>query len=142
MFHCFFSGGPLLCQNKQGFWTIYGITSFGEGCGQRYGIYSKVPNYSQWIKSVIKGQVVRLVKKTLSRNVKRDNVKKKPKLDDTFPPLTSSPVPRRGKEAPTIASPKKPVKKCSKICSYIIPNRSMQKNESDFDSVMFSASPY
>ena len=55
MFHCFFSGGPLLCQNKQGFWTIYGITSFGEGCGQRYGIYSKVPNYSQWIKSVIKG---------------------------------------------------------------------------------------
>jgi len=47
-------GGPLLCQNQQGYWTIYGITSFGEGCGQRYGIYSKVPNYTSWIRGVIK----------------------------------------------------------------------------------------
>ena len=49
------SGGPLLCQ-KDGRWTIYGITSFGEGCGQqgKYGIYAKVPNFTKWIESVIR----------------------------------------------------------------------------------------
>ena len=49
------SGGPLLCQ-IHGKWTIYGITSFGEGCGRKgkFGIYAKVPNYVAWIKSVIK----------------------------------------------------------------------------------------
>ena len=48
------SGGPLLCQ-KDGRWTIYGITSFGEGCGQqgKYGIYAKVPNFTTWIRSVV-----------------------------------------------------------------------------------------
>lgn len=46
------SGGPLLCE-KDGRWTIFGITSFGEGCGQKYGIYAKVPNYTTWIQSVI-----------------------------------------------------------------------------------------
>ena len=36
-------------------WTVYGITSFGEGCGNqgKYGIYAKVPNYSQWIEETI-----------------------------------------------------------------------------------------
>ena len=36
------SGGPLLCQVGDR-WTIFGITSFGEGCGKRgkYGIYTK-----------------------------------------------------------------------------------------------------
>ena len=48
------SGGPLLC-HKNGRWTVFGITSFGEGCGQqgKYGIYTKVPNYTKWIQSVI-----------------------------------------------------------------------------------------
>ena len=48
----FFTGGPLLCK-KNGRWTLYGITSFGEGCGQqgKYGIYAKVPNYTAWIRS-------------------------------------------------------------------------------------------
>ena len=51
------SGGPLLCQKGDaGPWTIYGITSFGEGCGQqgKYGIYAKVPNFTRWIESVIR----------------------------------------------------------------------------------------
>ena len=48
------SGGPLLCE-KDGKWTIFGITSFGEECGKKgfYGMYAKVPNYTNWIKSVI-----------------------------------------------------------------------------------------
>ena len=49
-----YSGGPLLCK-KEGRWTLYGITSFGEGCGQqgKYGIYAKVPNYTAWIRSKV-----------------------------------------------------------------------------------------
>ena len=52
------SGGPLVCQ-KNGRWTIFGITSFGEGCGQqgKYGIYAKVPNFTHWIRSVISSKV-------------------------------------------------------------------------------------
>ena len=48
------SGGPLLCQSGHR-WTIYGITSFGEGCGKqgKYGIYAKVPNYSRWIEQTV-----------------------------------------------------------------------------------------
>jgi secreted trypsin-like serine protease len=48
------SGGPLLCQ-KNDRWTIYGITSFGEGCGRqgKYGIYAKVPNFTTWIQQTI-----------------------------------------------------------------------------------------
>ena len=48
------SGGPLLCPVGDR-WTIFGITSFGEGCGKRgkYGIYTKVPNYVGWIRRVI-----------------------------------------------------------------------------------------
>ena len=48
------SGGPLLCHHE-GRWTLFGITSFGEGCGQKgkYGIYTKVPNYKKWIKAII-----------------------------------------------------------------------------------------
>lgn len=40
---------------QDGKWFVYGITSFGEGCGQRgkYGIYAKVPNFSNWIRETI-----------------------------------------------------------------------------------------
>lgn len=49
------SGGPLLFQ-KRNKWTIYGITSFGEGCGKKskYGIYTAVPNYVKWIRKTIR----------------------------------------------------------------------------------------
>ncbi|KAG8225007.1 hypothetical protein J437_LFUL006018 [Ladona fulva] len=57
------SGGPLLCLSGRGAdgsspkWTIFGITSFGEGCGKKgkYGIYTKVSNYVRWIQRVVKG---------------------------------------------------------------------------------------
>ncbi len=49
------SGGPLLCETGAGQWTIYGVTSFGEGCGQegKFGIYAQVPNYVHWIDQII-----------------------------------------------------------------------------------------
>lgn len=52
------SGGPLLCRDStkpNHPWTIFGITSFGDGCAKRnkFGIYAKVPNYVDWIWSVI-----------------------------------------------------------------------------------------
>lgn len=52
------SGGPLLLQRRQkqkSRWIIYGITSFGEGCGRKgkYGIYSKVSNFVKWIRRTI-----------------------------------------------------------------------------------------
>ncbi|KAK3878927.1 hypothetical protein Pcinc_016470 [Petrolisthes cinctipes] len=48
------SGGPLLCR-RQNRWYIYGITSFGDGCGKRgkFGIYARVSNYRHWIQSVM-----------------------------------------------------------------------------------------
>ncbi|RWS18864.1 Chymotrypsinogen B-like protein [Leptotrombidium deliense] len=49
------SGGPLLF-TKRNKWFIYGITSFGEGCGRRgkYGIYAKLTNYVKWIRKTIR----------------------------------------------------------------------------------------
>ena len=48
------SGGPLMCQIvKDGVprWHVYGVTSFGEGCGDKgkFGIYTRVSNFAQWI---------------------------------------------------------------------------------------------
>ncbi|XP_059615747.1 plasminogen-like [Phlebotomus argentipes] len=52
------SGGPILCRDytkASNPWTIYGITSFGDGCGKRnkFGIYTKILNYVDWIWSVV-----------------------------------------------------------------------------------------
>lgn len=52
------SGGGLLCPFKRNSKTVYsvqGITSFGDGCGRRnkYGIYTNVVNYVEWINYVI-----------------------------------------------------------------------------------------
>lgn len=51
------SGGPLLCRGPRAIdpWKIYGITSFGDGCGKmnKFGIYTKLPNYIDWILSVM-----------------------------------------------------------------------------------------
>ncbi|XP_026465974.1 trypsin V-A-like, partial [Ctenocephalides felis] len=49
------SGGPLVCKAPDGKWFIYGITSFGEGCGRRgkFGIYTKLTNYISWVHQTI-----------------------------------------------------------------------------------------
>ncbi|XP_067122790.1 chymotrypsinogen B-like [Centruroides vittatus] len=45
------SGGSLLLKTDDK-WYLYGVTSFGEGCGEegKYGIYANVPNFVNWIK--------------------------------------------------------------------------------------------
>ena len=53
------SGGPLMCEiNKEhdhGRWYVYGVTSFGEGCGDKgkYGIYTRVSTFVDWIRDTI-----------------------------------------------------------------------------------------
>uniref|UniRef100_A0A8C5WAT6 Serine protease 56 n=1 Tax=Leptobrachium leishanense TaxID=445787 RepID=A0A8C5WAT6_9ANUR len=51
------SGGPLTCQDpvsKQ--YTLYGITSWGDGCGARRkpGVYTRVTAFTEWIKTQMK----------------------------------------------------------------------------------------
>ncbi|XP_042905300.1 chymotrypsinogen B isoform X2 [Parasteatoda tepidariorum] len=48
------SGGPLLIE-KNNKWTVYGVTSFGDGCGEKgkFGIYSDVSKFVHWIKRTI-----------------------------------------------------------------------------------------
>ena len=53
------SGGPLLCPkvvNGVERYVVYGVTSYGEGCGQKgkYGIYTKVAHYLKWINRIIR----------------------------------------------------------------------------------------
>ncbi|KAM9329489.1 hepatocyte growth factor activator [Gastrophryne carolinensis] len=49
------SGGPLACEDND-ISYLYGIVSWGEGCGHtnKPGVYTKVSNYVQWIHSKIK----------------------------------------------------------------------------------------
>ncbi|XP_056156165.1 hepatocyte growth factor activator [Lampris incognitus] len=49
------SGGPLACA-KGDVSFLYGIISWGEGCGRvgKPGVYTKVGNYIDWINSVVK----------------------------------------------------------------------------------------
>nr|XP_006813580.1 PREDICTED: neurotrypsin-like [Saccoglossus kowalevskii] len=44
------SGGPLVCE-RDGVWTLWGVTSWGYGCGSANypGVYTKVANYVAWI---------------------------------------------------------------------------------------------
>lgn len=51
------SGGPLLARDEHGRWTVFGVTSFGEGCGRqgRFGIYAKVANAARWLRRTMAG---------------------------------------------------------------------------------------
>lgn len=49
------SGGPLACV-KDDVSFLYGIISWGDGCGKtgKPGVYTKVVNYVNWINTIIK----------------------------------------------------------------------------------------
>jgi secreted trypsin-like serine protease len=48
------SGGPLFAKSADGTFTLVGITSWGEGCGQSekglYGLYTRVARFSDWVR--------------------------------------------------------------------------------------------
>ncbi|XP_036089324.1 neurotrypsin isoform X1 [Rousettus aegyptiacus] len=50
------SGGPLVCERPGGTWAVYGVTSWGYGCGAKDspGVYTKVSAFVPWIKNVTK----------------------------------------------------------------------------------------
>ena len=45
------SGGPIVCEDSKDIWKVHGITSFGEGCGDKgkMGVYVKIQNFLPWI---------------------------------------------------------------------------------------------
>ncbi|XP_075232410.1 uncharacterized protein LOC142330835 [Lycorma delicatula] len=49
------SGGPLMCQETDGRWSLLGVTSNGYGCARanRPGVYTKVSNYLSWVQNNI-----------------------------------------------------------------------------------------
>ncbi|XP_018602208.1 hepatocyte growth factor activator isoform X1 [Scleropages formosus] len=51
------SGGPLAC-TKNGVSFLYGIISWGDGCGRSHkpGVYTRVSNYVKWIQRVMKSK--------------------------------------------------------------------------------------
>ena len=52
------SGGPLLCENSRGDWTLYGITSWGLTGEDKYpGVYTSVVEFMPWIGNVLDGQI-------------------------------------------------------------------------------------
>ncbi|XP_072445130.1 neurotrypsin isoform X4 [Chiloscyllium punctatum] len=50
------SGGPLVCEKARGHWVVFGVTSWGHGCGVKDtpGVYTKVSTFIPWIKRVTK----------------------------------------------------------------------------------------
>lgn len=62
------SGGPMMCQKSDGHWILMGITSNGDGCARagRPGVYTKVTNYLNWIRSVLASKDLEEVKTNCS----------------------------------------------------------------------------
>ncbi|XP_054437200.1 hyaluronan-binding protein 2 [Pteronotus mesoamericanus] len=46
------SGGPLTCE-KDGTYYVYGIVSWGQECGKKPGVYTRVTKFLNWIKATI-----------------------------------------------------------------------------------------
>ncbi|XP_031333970.1 tryptase-like [Photinus pyralis] len=53
---CTYDGGsPLVCYVNNAHYVLAGVVIWGKGCGQpgTYGVYTSIPNYANWIQSVI-----------------------------------------------------------------------------------------
>ena len=53
------SGGPLIYQDRMsGRFQLYGITSWGDGCGEKGkpGVYTRVSAFSDWIQAEIQSE--------------------------------------------------------------------------------------
>lgn len=48
---CMFTGGPLQVQTPSHECTYHliGVTSFGVGCGNGYGVYTRITSFLDWI---------------------------------------------------------------------------------------------
>lgn len=43
------SGGPLVSKGSDGRWYLVGITSYGNGCGDQVGVYTRASTFHNWI---------------------------------------------------------------------------------------------
>ena len=58
------SGGPLIYQDRvSGRFQLYGITSWGDGCGEKGkpGVYTRVSAFSDWIQAEIQSEYLTAV---------------------------------------------------------------------------------
>lgn len=50
----YLTGGPIQIAAPKSACTYYviGVTSFGKGCGNSYGVYTRVSHFLDWIESI------------------------------------------------------------------------------------------
>lgn len=49
------SGGPLMCKTAEDTWFLWGVVSWGVGCGRanKYGVYAKTQALRQWVDKTV-----------------------------------------------------------------------------------------